>query len=236
MQHVQASSGGAREPKHALRRAPRGLRIAPDGMRRRLAPLGQMEAFAQARFVFRMHSHAPPPCHQRGQNVFVAIEQQRAGRGTEKRLHARHTRRLLQFAKRADVMRRGADVERIIAMHASLRARELVFEGEAGRGRRMGVRHFEDGRDPAQNRGAAAALRIFLVFIAGLAEMHLGIDHARQHVEASRLENGGRFRGQVSDGGDAATADAHIGFADSVWAGDRSAADEQVEHLSGRLS
>ena len=43
--------------------------------------------------------------------------------------------------------------------------------------------------DPAQDGGAAAGFQVFLVLVAGLAEMHLAVDGAGQHMQALGLEN-----------------------------------------------
>jgi hypothetical protein len=45
-----------------------------------------------------------------------------------------------------------------------------------------------------------------------------------------------RCVGKTPDRGNPSTAHAHIGFADPVGAGHRSAANEKIEHLSSRLS
>jgi hypothetical protein len=56
-------------------------------------------------------------------------------------------------------------------------------------------------------------------------------------MQSPRLENlaSGCTR-KCSNRGDPATANADVGVANSARAGDRAAADEKVEHLSGHLS
>jgi len=77
------------------------------------------------------------------------------------------------------VLMRAADIEGVVAMHAMVRALQLVFEGcGIGRGR-IGVRHFEHGDDAAHDRGLRSSLQVFLPLQAGLAEVHLGVDDAR---------------------------------------------------------
>ena len=61
-------------------------------------------------------------------------------------------------------------------------------------GRRDGVRHVEHGRDAAERRGGSAARRILLVRIAGIAEMHMHVDGAGQHMEAAGVERLARRR------------------------------------------
>ena len=71
-----------------------------------------------------------------------------------------------------------------------LRARLTLSAKRLGvdRGRR-GVGHVEDRRDPAQRGGASAGFEVFLVLIAGLAEVNLAVDNAGQHMEATRFDH-----------------------------------------------
>src|SRR5579862_2211704 len=204
-------------------------------MRRRSRLLCQAMALSQTRLVFGVYGHAPSPGHQRGKYILFAIEQERAGRGAEKRLYARDARRLFQRTQRSDILRRRADVKGVIAMHASIRTRELVLESEPRRCRRIRIRHFKHRRHATQDGGAAAAFQIFLVFVTGLAEMHLRIDHARKNMKPTRVENLYRGVGKRADRSDSAAADSDVRFPDSVRRSDDSAPDKQIEHLSGRL-
>ena len=68
-------------------------------------------------------------------------------------------------------------------MHAIPGTRELVLDRGARRRRRVGVRHFEHGGHAAQHRRAAAGFKVFLVLVARLAEMDLGVHDARQHMQ-----------------------------------------------------
>ncbi len=86
------------------------------------------------------------------------------------------------------ILARAADPEGEIAEHAMVCARQLVGESlRAGR-ERVGVGHLENRRDAACHSGARACLEIFLVGRAGLAEMHLRVDHARQKVQAGAVD------------------------------------------------
>ena len=78
-----------------------------------------------------------------------------------------------------------ADIEGEVAEHAVARAAHFVGERLGSRRERLRVGHLEDGGDAAQHGGAAAGLEVFLVLEARLAEMHLGVDHAGQDVEAA---------------------------------------------------
>ncbi len=83
-----------------------------------------------------------------------------------------------------DVLRRRADKEGDVGPHAALGAAALVGEIDDTDRRRLGVRHLEDGGDAAHCRRGGAGAEIFLVFEAGLAEMHLGVDDTGQDVQA----------------------------------------------------
>src|SRR5690606_3148395 len=67
--------------------------------------------------------------------------------------------------------------------------RHLVGDGVEGSGQRTGVRHFKDRRHAAQHSGAGAGFEIFLVGIAGLAEMDLCVDHAGQQMQAPGVDH-----------------------------------------------
>ena len=70
-----------------------------------------------------------------------------------------------------------------------LRARRHLVGERLGGGReRLGVGHLEHGRDAAHHRRAAAGLQVLLVLQPRLAEMHLGVDHAGQHVQARGID------------------------------------------------
>ena len=84
--------------------------------------------------------------------------------------------------------------KREVAMHAPLRARDLVGERGGGGRRRIGVGHFEHRGDAAQHRRARAGLEILLVSQAGLAEMNLGVDDAGQDVQAAAIDPLARAR------------------------------------------
>ena len=64
----------------------------------------------------------------------------------------------------------------------------LGGENFGGAGRRNGVRHVEHGGDAAERRRRGAALEVLLVRIAGIAEMHVVVDRAWQHVQAGGVE------------------------------------------------
>ena len=71
---------------------------------------------------------------------------------------------------------------------------------------------------------------------ARLAEMHLGIDHPRQGMQAPGVELRRGRPLHLADGGDAPPADADIGRRDAIGRGGDGAAQDQVESLAqGRV-
>ncbi len=96
-------------------------------------------------------------------------------------------------------------------MHARAPAGDLVGKRRGARGRGLGIRHLEHGGDAAQHRRTAPRLQILLVGQARLAEMHLGVDDAGEHMQAGSIEDPRCARtGKRADGGDAAVDDADI--------------------------
>ena len=101
------------------------------------------------------------------------------------------------------VLARAADEEGEIAVHVVMGAGDLVRERRGAGGQGIGVRHLEHRRDPAHDRAQRAGNEIFLMREAGVAEMHLAVDHAGQHVQPPAIHGlRGRRPGQVADGGD----------------------------------
>ena len=96
--------------------------------------------------------------------------------------------------------------------------------------RRLGVRHFEHRRDAAKHRRPAAGLQVFLVFEARLAEMHLRVDDAGEHMQAGGVDAlAGLARRQAADGRDFPRFDANIGEAFAGMIDEGGAFDEEIE-------
>ena len=135
---------------------------------------------------------------------------------------------MLELRQRADVAG-VAPIERIVAYAPGGTASIPIA---ARRSRRMGVGHLEDAGDAAQHGGAAAAFEVFLVLIAGFAEMALAVDHPGQDVQALGLEHLGRLgAAERPDGGGSSGADADIADGQAVRRRHGSALDEKVEGL-----
>ena len=114
-------------------------------------------------------------------------------------------------------------------MHAADGAGHLVAESRAIGGERAGVGHLEDAGDASHHGRQGARGKIFLVGEAGLAEMDLGVDNAREDVEAAAVD--GVFRGvggEIAEGGDAAVADGNVGEVDAVVVGDSAVLEDRI--------
>ncbi len=189
MEHMHAPARRCRELEQPLRRATCRFRIAPKRMRRGQAARRKRPPLDKPRLVLGMHGHAPPAVRERARDVRVLGEEKRAGGRAHEELDAAHAGEPFEAFERVDIVGRRADIESVVAMHAPLRALQLVGKRLRARGRRFRVRHFEDGGDAAENGRARARLEIFLVLQSRLAEMHLRVDHPGQHMKPAHIEH-----------------------------------------------
>jgi len=178
VEYVDAPGRFARELDDALRSEERGLRIAPNRMCARIARLGFAFARDEARFIFGVDRDAPTAVGEHLAHMGVVRHQEISGRGAHEHFDAGGARHHLKRRQRRRIVWRRADIEGVVAPHTSLGARELVVQRFGSRCRRIGVGHFEHRRHAAQDGRATAALKIFLVGVAGLAEMDLAVDRA----------------------------------------------------------
>ncbi len=106
---------------------------------------------------------------------------------------------------------------------------ELVGQRLGGGRAGLGVGHFEDRGHAAQRGRAGAALQVLLVLVAGLAEMHLGVDHPGQDVEAGGVDDLGRgVAAVIANPGDAPVADGEIRLDAPARRHQRAAAQDQI--------
>ena len=162
----------------------------------------------------------------------IVVDQQVARGRAHEHLDAGGAFQPLQHRDFGEIFPCAADVEREVAEHAMPGAPHFVRK-RLGRGReRLGVGHLEHRRDPAKYGGAAAGLQILLVLQAGLAEVDLRVDHARQDVKAPAVEGAsGRGLAEVADGRDRAPVDSDIPLAPAVLVHDDAAFEDEVEDL-----
>ena len=117
-------------------------------------------------------------------------------------------------------------------MHPPLCARDLIGDVGARRGERLGVGHFEHAGHAAKDRRARAGLQILLVRRAGLAEMHLRVDDARQNVQPRAIDALARVNArQIADLGDSAAGHADVAAAFAVVIDERAVYQNRVESL-----
>ena len=201
-------------------------------MRARVALDAQVLALVEPVFVLGMERGAPPDDFQDVAHARVVLDQQRAGGRAHEHLDAGAARQPFELGKVVGVLARAADEEGEIAMHAVVAARDLVGQRLGAGGGRIGVRHLEHRGDAAQHGAARARFQVLLVGEARLAEMHLGVDHARQHVQAAAVDHlAGRGAGEVADRRDAAARDAEVAHALAVVIDDGAALEDQVVAL-----
>ena len=215
MQHVHAPLVLLRQPDQPPGGDQRRLRIAPLGMGGRIAGPAQVGARLEPRLVLGVEGGPPREPGNDPIEARLIVDQQVAGGRAHEHLDA--GRGLEPFQRRdiLDVLARAADVEGEVAEHAAARAPDLVGQRLGRGGERLGVGHLEHGHHAAHDRGAAARLQVLLVLQARLAEVHLGVDHARQHVQPGRIDHlaGGSLR-QLPDRGNSPVADADVADAD----------------------
>ena len=95
----------------------------------------------------------------------------------------------------------------------------LVGQGLGGGHRGHGVGHVEDGGHAAEGRRGGAAGEVFLLGIAGVAEVDVDVDGAGQDVQPGRVERFacGRHLVGKGDRGDQTVLDREAGPDLGVW-------------------
>ena len=99
---------------------------------------------------------------------------------------------------------------------------------------RLGVGHLEHRRDAAEGRRGRAGGEVFLVLEAGLAEMHLGVDDAGQHMQTAGIQHFGGAAVDRADGGDAAGANGDVRRRDAVRRRGDAPADDEIVRFGHR--
>ena len=189
VEHMDAAPRFPRQPQDPAGRDHRAFVVPPHRMRTRVARHPLASAGVHAILVLGMDRHAAVAGAQDAEQIGVVVDQKVAGRRSHEDLHARRAGKPFEFGQLLGIGRGCPDVECVVAPHAVLCTGELVRDRLGTVGVRVGVRHLEHRGHPAQHRRAAAALQVLLVDEAGLAEMHLGVDDTRQHVEARAVDH-----------------------------------------------
>ncbi len=159
------------------------------------------------------------------------VHQHVAGRCAHEHLDA-GCRERIEMPDVLDVVVGRAEIERVVDARDFGRARVFCFERRAIHRGRSGVRHFHVAGNAAGEAGARFALDVGLVGEAGLAEVHLVVDHARQQPAAVGIEHAlAAARGEIlPDAMDAAVADADVARFATAFVDDLGVDDEPVSH------
>ena len=233
VQHMNAFSRLARELDQALRAHEGGGGIAPDRMRARIAFDAQVHALAQTVLVLGVEGGAPADRLEHVAHAVVVLDQQRAGGGAHEHFHGGDAGQHFQFAQGFGVLAGGPDIKGEVAMHAVMRALDLVGDRGGIGGARIGIRHLEYRGDAAEHRAARARFQVFLVGQAGLAEMDVAVDHARQQVQAAAVDHfAGMAARKIADRRETAAADAEIARGYAVVVDHGAALEDQVVGFS----
>jgi hypothetical protein len=186
-------------------------------MRAWIALDAQVLALVEAVLVLGVERCAAADHLKDAAQALVVLDEQRAGGRADEHFHARAAFGALQFRQMVDVLAGAADEEGEIAVHAVPGRLDLGGERLLGNRQRIGVRHLEHGGDAAHHGAARAGLEIFLVRQPGLAEMHLRVHHARQHMQPPAVDHlGGKVGVEPADRGNTARGDADIADALAV--------------------
>ena len=230
VQHVDPRPLRAGDAHQALGAAQGRDFVAPDGMGGGVARDALAQAFAQAELVLAVEGGAATRPSQDGRDPLVILDQQRTRGRAHEHLDAGRAWQAFEVRDLGGVLPRAPDPEGEIAEHAMPPACDLVGQGigVGGQGRR--VRHLEHRRHPAQHGGARAGLQILLMRRARLAEMHLGVDHARQDMQARAIQNPvGGGRAKRPHGRDGAGRDAEVADRDPVLVRQGAAPQDEIE-------
>ena len=158
-------------------------------MRAGIALDPQVHALAQPVFVLGVERGAAANRLQNIANALVVLDQERAGRRAHEHLDAAGAGKPLQGRELMGILARSAHIEREIAVHPMMSALDLVGQRRRAGGRRLGVGHLEHRGDAAKHGAARTGLQVLLVRQAGLAHMHVAVDHAGQHMQAPAVDH-----------------------------------------------
>ena len=219
-----------RDGDQALGAGQGGQRVAPHRMRGGIARNALAHAFDEPIFVLAVEGGAAAGLAQDFRHARVVGHQQRAGGRAHEDFYAGRARQALQFRDVFGVFMRAADPEGEIAMHSPGSPRNLVGQSLRRGGQRIGVGHFEHAGHAAEHSCARTAFEIFLVGRAGLAKMHLGVDHAGQDMQSDAIDHGsGAGLRQVADGGDGLADDADVARTRAVVIDQHAAPQDEIE-------
>lgn len=236
VQHVQARAMAAGQAHRQAGRLVAGLGIAD----RRVLVGGDVVAvpglpprlaFTDARGVFAMRQQQGRTVTEQALQRRQVVDQHVAGAGAHEHLHPCHAVRV-ERGNGVEVVVTDAEVKAVVDPRAAGSALLLGRQRLQRQGRRQGVGHVHDAGDAAGHRRARFAGEAALVRRAGVAEVHLVVDHARQQVLAGGVEHGlaGEVGEAAGDGVDAPVADAQVGLEHTTFVDQPGVADQHAQN------
>src|SRR3984893_2174623 len=230
MQHVDQGALFPRDAQEAFGRTQRHGLVAPDGMRGGIVGRLQILALVEAKLILAVESRAPSGLAKDGGDSGIVRDEERTGRRPHEHLDSSGARQAFELWNIAPIVHCAADPEGEIAMHAAFRPLYFIGERRGACGRGIGVGHFENRGHSAERSRAGAGLQVFLMGGARLAEMHLGVDHARQNMEAGGVDClSGAGVEEIADFSDFPGGDRDVAHARAGMIGDGAALQDHVE-------
>src|ERR1700730_15461064 len=118
MQHMDQGALFPRDAQETLGRAQRHGRVAPIGMRGGVAWHQQILALVEAKLILAVESRAPSGLAKDGGDSGIVRDEERTCRRSHEHLDSSGARQAFELWNIAPIIRRAADPEGEIAMHA----------------------------------------------------------------------------------------------------------------------
>ncbi len=158
------------------------------------------------------------------------VHQHVAGGGPHEHLDPGHLRGV-QGGDEVEVVVADPEVKAIVGHRNARCAALLVVQGGKIQGRRRGVGHVHEAGDATGHRRPRLAVQAALVRRAGVAKVHLVVDHARQQPLAAGVDfDLGAEVVQAADGVDASVRHQHVGVEFAPFVHQAGVADENSAH------
>ena len=202
----------ARQRHQPARSQHRGFHIAPFlviDMRhaRREHGLARLQAI----FIFRMVANGAAAGPHRRFQAFIIFHQQITRGGARKNLHRANIGFQFKCRKLRDIRLRAADINADIAPGMAVHEFALGIQPFGIDDGRRGIGHIEHGRQATKHGSAGAGFHGFHLGVARVAQMHMRVNQAGQHMQPLAIN---RLRcfclGKITNGGDAPGANADI--------------------------
>ena len=202
MKHVEPSSVALGQRNRLFGTSQAGFRRTDQRMHRhsqaRLA-VQSSEAFhvgPYGRLVLAVRGDRHGRLGEQGAERTLVVDEHVAGRRAHEELDAADPLRV-EATDLLDIVVRRAEVERVVDHRGFGRPLELFFQQSVRYGGRLDVGHIHVGGHSSRRRRDRFAVQIALVGQTRLAEVHLVVDHAGQHVHSFRVD---RFAVELGTG------------------------------------